>query len=195
MLLRSAITGMLLAVSLPYPAKVSAQQQVSAKGAVCSVKEEGLTLTWNQVKTPAILRLPARYGSVTLPKTFSVYIVNEKSLQRYLAMAGKRGNTPTTIHLPSLSDQECIRFKVISSGTLSPELAAKFPGLVSLKGLGIDDISASVRIDYDGKVMNAEIRQQDRYYIIAPWKKGNKTYYVVYRKEDATTKRSTPAGR
>ncbi|WP_118972769.1 hypothetical protein [Taibaiella koreensis] len=195
MLYRSALLGMLLLTGSPFLSKIAAQKPASAAKASCSATEQGLTLTWTRVDNPSILKLTARQHTVTLPKSFSVYIVDERKLQAYLKMAGKRGATPTAINLPALNDEGCTRFKVIASGTLSPELAAKFPGLVSLKGIGVDDIAASVRLDYDGTVMNAELRQQEKYTIIAPWKSGKKTYYVVYRKEDATGPRSTPAGK
>lgn len=186
------ITGALLSLMLTFGAGASAQS--AAAGAVCAATQDGITLTWRKVAAKG-LKLPARNGTATLPKRYSIYTTDEKSLQDYMALAGRRGASATEISLPSLTAAGCIRFRVSGSGAMSPELAAKFPGLVSLKGNGVEDAGASVRLDYDGKLMNAEIRQQEGYYIIAPWKKGSRTYYLLYRKEDSTIKRSTPGGR
>lgn len=186
------ITGASLLLILTFGAGASAQS--AATGSACAATQEGITLTWRKVPAKG-LKLPAKYGTATLPRQYSIYTTDDKSLKDYMALAGRRGASATEISLPSLVASGCTRFLVSGSGTLSPELAAKFPGLVSLKGNGIEDAGASVRLDFDGKLMNAEIRQQEAYYIIAPWKKGNRTYYLLYRKEDSTIKRSTPGGR
>ncbi len=76
---------------------------------------------------------------------------------------------------------------------MSPGLAAKYPELASLKGQGAEDKSASVRLDYDGKELNAEILWKGTYYIIAPGKKRTKTYYLVYRKRRFRDAQGVPA--
>jgi hypothetical protein len=96
---------------------------------------------------------------------------------------------PGNIVLPVSADPSCIEAYVSNSGTMSAELAAKFPQLVSLKGNGVTDKSSTVRLDYDGAALNAEIISGGVSYIIEPWKKGSAIYYLLFRKEDSGVER------
>lgn len=158
----------------------------------CSVTQNGVTLSWHRIEKTAALKLPVKKGKVKLPKRYTVFTTDAGSLHAILT-AAKNTKEQTHIVLPLSDITGCAGFKVETSGTMSPELAAKYPQLASLKGQGTEDKSASVRLDYDGKEMNAEILWKGTYYIIAPWKKGIRTYYLVYRKEDSGMPRSIPA--
>jgi len=80
-------------------------------------------------------------------------------------------------------------FATTPSGTMSPELAAKFPQLVSLKGTNPQDQSATIRLNYDGSRLDAEMYIDGIPYILAPWKKNNVIYYLLYKKEDSGVQR------
>jgi hypothetical protein len=163
------------------------QAQTSRKNIMaCNSRLENAVLQWVKIQNVKTLRLPAKEGMAKLPLKYSVYTINNLALKKYLmSLKAKPGN----IVLPVGGDQQCIKMYVSNSGTMSAGLAAKFPQLVSLKGNGVQDKSATVRLDYDGATLNAEIISGGVSYIIKPWKKGSTIYYLLYRKEDSGIER------
>ncbi len=151
----------------------------------CSIKQNGIMLSWKHITATGKLKLPSKQASAQLPRKYSVYITDAAKLRKFLSAIKNNANTQTEIVLPLSEQSGCAAFQVIPSGTLSPELSKKFPQLVSLKGTAVQDKNTSVRLDYNGSELNAEILQGGVSYIIAPWKKGKKTYYLVYKKEDS----------
>ncbi len=178
---------------LLFTTSAGAQTRNEVPAASCSMTLNGITMHWNKVTNVPALKLPSKAGKTKLPKRYTVYTTDAGKLYTILNTVKNKGMEQTPVVLPLSGEIGCAMFNVAASGTLSPGLAAKYPQLASLKGQGIEDKSASVRLDYDGKEMNAEILWQGSYYIIAPWKKGTKTYYLVYRKEDSGMPRSVPA--
>jgi hypothetical protein len=164
------------------------QAQANRKNIVaCNSRLENTVLQWVKTQNVKALRLPAKEGMAKLPLKYSVYTINNLALKKYLmSLKAKPGN----IVLPVGGDQQCIEMYVSNSGTMSAGLAAKFPQLVSLKGNGVQDKSATVRLDYDGAALNAEIISGGVPYIIIPWKKGSTIYYLLYRKEDSGVERN-----
>lgn len=153
---------------------------------VCNSRMGNIALQWMKIQPGSTLKLPAKKGTAKLPLKYTVYTVNNLALKKYMmSLKVKPGN----IVLPVNGGLSCIEAYVSNSGTMSAELAAKFPQLVSLKGNGIQDKSATVRLDYDGKELNAEIISGGISYIIEPWKKGSAVYYLLYRKEDSGVER------
>lgn len=152
----------------------------------CNSRLENITIQWVKIQNVKSLKLPAKKGTAKLPLKYTVYTVNHLALKKYMmSLKAKPGN----IVLPIGDEQQCIALHVSNSGTMSAGLAAKFPQLVSLKGNGINDKSATVRLDYDGASLNAEIISSGVSYIIEPWKKGSATYYLLFRKEDSGVQR------
>jgi hypothetical protein len=170
-----------------------AQQNRTSSSSACSITRDKVTLSWSRIANAAALKLPARKGNARLPRKYTVYTVDAGSLHTFLTAIKSKGAEPSPIVLPLGTEAGCETFNVGTSGTMSPGLAAKYPELASLKGQGVTAKSASVRLDYDGKEMNAEIVWNGIYYIISPWKKGSKNYYLVYKKEDSGMPRSVPA--
>lgn len=176
----------LVFVILVFQGNIQAQTNQQKNTTACKSRIGNVELQWLKIQNVKALKLPARKGTAKLPLKYSVYTVNSLTLKKYL-MSLKA--TPGNIALPVSGDQQCMEAYVSNSGTMSAELAAKFPQLVSLKGNGINDKSATVRLDYDGVVLNAEIISGGVSYIIEPWKKRSKIYYLLYRKEDSGVKR------
>lgn len=166
---------------------VCAQKAAPVRTAVsCNIVQNGLPLKWVRITAVAALKLPARQQTARLPRKYQVYTTDATKLRAFMQAAGKR---PSAIVVPLPEDPGCGQFSVMPSGTMSPELASKFPEIVSLKGTSKEERSASLRLDYDGKELNAEIIWNGTSYIIAPWKKGKQIYYLVYRKEDSGTEK------
>lgn len=84
-----------------------------------------------------------------------------------------------TLPLPS----GLVLFQLENSGTMSPELAAKFPDIKSYKGASSDG-KVHARIDTNEKGLFAEFRTETAKYLLSPLLKGSKVYYALYT-EDA----------
>lgn len=153
----------------------------------CSIVQHSRKLQWIPVKNPVGLGLPKQHGQAKLPSVYEVYRVDAASLRAFMKAIGKKDND---IMLP-LPEREggCTRFRTSPSGTMSPGLAARFPDIISLKGYGLADKGLSLRLDYDGQALHAEMIRNGVSYIIAPWKKGKRIYYLLYNKEHSGTER------
>jgi hypothetical protein len=177
---------MLVVVTLVFQGIIQAQTSRQKNVAVCNSRMGKIALQWVKIQHVSALKLPAKKGTAKLPLKYTVYTVNSPALKKYMmSLKAKPGN----IVLPVNGEPSCIEAYVTNSGTMSAELAAKFPQLVSLKGNGTQDKSATVRLDYDGAALNAEIISGGVSYIIEPWKKGSVIYYLLYRKEDSGVER------
>lgn len=179
---------MLLLLSLAVGLQTAVYGQKSNARAVlaCNCRAGNMELQWFKVNNPAALKLPVKAGSARLPKQYTVFTTHPKQLHTYMMMLKAKGGS---IVLPSSGAMACRTFSVTSSGTMSPELAAKFPQIVSLKGFEEKDHASTVRIDSDGSQWSAEMTLGGVAYIISPWKKGAVTYYLLYKKEDSGVER------
>jgi hypothetical protein len=163
-------------------AQTSQQKSIMA----CNSRMGNVELQWVKIQNVKSLKLPAKKGTAKLPLKYAVFTVNGPALKRYMMSLKEK---PGSIVLPVGGDLLCIEAYVTNSGTMSEALAAKFPQLVSLKGNGVRDKSVTVRLDYDGTALNAEIISAGTSYIIEPWKKGSTIYYLLFKKEDSGVER------
>lgn len=177
------LLGLYIALAIPLYAQRSAPVR---EGYDCTLVQNGITLKWTKVTATAGLKLPARQGNALLPRKYQIYTTPTGKLKAFMEATGKKH---TDVILPFSEEPGCQVFSVQPSGTMSPELAAKFPELISLKGVARADKNATLRLDYNGSELNAEIIWKGVSYIIAPWKKGSRTYYLLYKKEDSGTEK------
>src|SRR5688572_9258639 len=82
------------------------------------------------------------------PTTYKVFNLDFAGLQREVSKAPVRGvssiNTELIIDFPD-PDGTIGRFRVIEASVLHPDLAARYPGIKSYAGHGIDDPTATIR--------------------------------------------------
>lgn len=78
----------------------------------------------------------------------------------------------------------CTNFSVTVSSTMSPELAAKYPDIISLKGSS--EAGADLRLDWDGTQMRGQVILRGDTWLLEPFAAGGKTFYLVYHKADAS---------
>lgn len=161
---------------------VAAQKTTVKNPLKCSIKNGSNTMQWLQVQNIASLKLPAKTGTTKLPLKYSVYTINNALLKQYLVGLKSK---PAHVVLPMPSPTGCGEFTVMNSGTMSAELSAKYPEILSMKGSDVTNPSTLLRLDYNGTELNAEMNITGVPYIIAPWRKGKITYYLLYKKEDS----------
>ncbi|MGO4708719.1 hypothetical protein AB4Y90_06280 [Chryseobacterium sp. 2TAF14] len=87
------------------------------------------------------------------------------------------------------------KFKIWKSSVMDNELAAKFPGIVTFTGQGIDDAYATVKLDFTDLGFHAQIKSVvtgDLY--IDPYAKGDINNYIVYKKDDLINNKTRSCG-
>ena len=120
---------------------------------------------------------------VNVPRKYASYAVDAAEWKAFAETLKRRGDDEVTglnIPLPA----GCKRFSVTVSSTMSPELAAKYPDLISLKGSSED--GADLRLDWDGARMRGQVILRGDTWLMEPFSAGGKTFYLIYHKADAS---------
>ncbi len=108
------------------------------------------------------------------PTSYTVWIC------QYDLLISSLKESPTEIVLPAKEGLQ--NFKLENASTMSPELAAKFPQIKSMKG--VSEGGWSARIDTNDDGLFAEFKQNGEVYVLSPILAGSKTYYAFYNKND-----------
>ncbi len=90
---------------------------------------------------------------------------------------------PVVISLP-LADGTFARFAAVDSPVMEPELAAKFPEIRTFSARGIDDPTATARLDLTPAGFHAQILSDKGRFYIDPVSRGDTTYYAAYERND-----------
>lgn len=157
---------------------------------------DGLEL-WQEVDTPReVLRdsaaLTTQGNEIIVPPTSLAFTRNKDAMEKLLAQAprdtaaGQSRANDVSIVLP-LPDGEYQRFKVRNSPLMSDQLAAQFPDIKSYKLQGIDDPTATGRIDTSPQGFRAMVLSEKGTFFIDPhWQKGNEIS-ICYDKKDLSS--------
>lgn len=78
------------------------------------------------------------------------------------------------------------RFSIAESPVMEPGLAAKHPEIKTYAGRGIDDKTASIRMDISPLGLHASIRSKNGAWYIDPYFRGDDSVYASYFTRDAT---------
>lgn len=116
-----------------------------------------------------------------LPLKYTVYTINNEQMQAFFKSIQSTGQGSINLPVPG---HGCQSFYVENSGTMSAELAAKFPEIISLKGMAQHDKAGYTRIDYDGKKLKVEITWDNEIYYVQPWEEKGQLWYVLSDKRD-----------
>jgi len=112
--------------------------------------------------------------------------LNVPGLRQALAKApveGTRG--PELLVTLPLPDGTNARFRVVESSILAPELAAQFPDIKTYTGVGIDDPSASIRLDFTSAGFHAQVLSATTgSFYIDPVTRTDNTHYLSFWKRD-----------
>ncbi|WP_367390630.1 reprolysin-like metallopeptidase [Lewinella sp. LCG006] len=126
-----------------------------------------------------------------IPDRYLTYRLNEQTLRPVLRNAPLRfspqaAEEATVLQLP-VADGSMERFRVCYAPVLAPGLAARFPNIRSYAGIGIDDPTASVRLDLTPAGFHAMIHSARHGTVyIDPYAQGDTEHYIVYYKKDFT---------
>ena len=111
--------------------------------------------------------------------------LNETALRAALAVApfeGQASAAPLELVLPR-PDGSIARFAVRETSVMAPELARQFPTIKTYVGVGLDDASASLRLDLTPQGFHAQVLSNggQSYYIDPVTRTDTHHYLVFYR--------------
>lgn len=146
----------------------------------------GNTGIWQDV---AESQLRGNVGNrVIIPDAYRTLQADTALLQSELATApleiiGSNQVNGLELVLP-LPNGEYGRFSITESPIMAPELAAKFPTIKTYAGQGLDDPTATARLDWTPQGFHAMIISASGTIYIDPYSQGNTTTYISYNKSD-----------
>jgi hypothetical protein len=100
------------------------------------------------------------------------------------APAEGRAGAALLVTLP-LPDGTNARFRVVEASIMAPELAAKFPSIKTYTGVGLDDPSASLRLDFTPAGFHAQVLSATTgSFFIDPATRTDNQHYLSFWKRD-----------
>jgi hypothetical protein len=139
----------------------------------------GDPIVWQKADAPA-----TGTSGFPLPAVFETYTTDANQLKNLL-MAAPTASPQAIINIPLPAPLFCQSFELKNAGTMSPELAEKYPEIVSLKGSGINNVAAAIRLDFDGQKMRGQITWDEKTFLIYPLQTQEGMRYIIY--EQAAT--------
>lgn len=86
---------------------------------------------------------------------------------------------PAVINLP-LPNGENMTFALVQTSVMHPDLAARYPQIKSFSGVGVEDPSIRVRIDYGTKGVRGIMETSEGIVLIEPFIHGNNNNYISF---------------
>jgi hypothetical protein len=126
---------------------------------------------------------------VIIPSKYRLIHLDTTALLNFLqSIPGKKitadhSNAPV-IEIP-MPDGSLAKFYLWQTPVMDAALAAKYPGIITYTGQGIDDRSATIKIDWSALGFHAMILSPVTTSVfIDPYQQGNKSYYIAYFRSD-----------
>lgn len=137
---------------------------------------------WSDIAEGAIKTVGKRQ---IIPQTYRTLRADLPALESLLAAAPleRSGGLPVLLSLP-FPDGTFQTFEVVESPVMAPVLAAKYPEIRSYTGKGVEDGTATARLDLTPKGFHAMILRQGGSVFIDPYATENRIHYLSYFKKD-----------
>ncbi len=110
----------------------------------------------------------------------------EQALSKAPSEAGVRPRASQSVIALPMPDGSYQIFRYVESPIMAPELAAKYPGIRTYLGQGIDDPHATVRFDWTPAGFHAFILSPSGTVLIDPYVEGQTDQYVSFYRRDVS---------
>lgn len=122
------------------------------------------------------------------PAAYRAAVLNHDALRAALAGVPHESNvalaaSDRVIALPT-PDGTLARYVIVESPVMAPALAAKFPQIKTYLGRGIDDPTASLRMDWTSAGFHAQVLSAHGASYIDPLYRGDDVHYACYYRRD-----------
>ena len=154
--------------------------------AVTSVKATDSRNLWKDISESEITATGERY---TIPSKFRALRLDLNQMSQYLATAPKEPAQTAMLkngllfEMP-MPDGSFKRFQIFEYAMMHPDLAAKFPSIKTYTGQGIDDASATIKLDVTQLGFHAMTLSPQGSVFIDTYNKNTTTEYICYNKND-----------
>ncbi|MCB1561372.1 MAG: hypothetical protein KDI75_09805, partial [Xanthomonadales bacterium] len=123
-----------------------------------------------------------------VPQRYQTVSLNRVALDKLMAgvpseLVTRVADSNSMIDLP-LADGSFGRFRLVESSILPPVLAKRYPEIRTWVAQGIDDPSATARLDLTPKGFHAQIISWQGTSYVDPYQPGDTQNYIAYRKND-----------
>lgn len=130
--------------------------------------------------------MPAAARRTDIAGPYAVVRLNKSALDSRLAQAPREDDRmppreDVVIALP-LPDGRFSRFRIEELQMLAPELAQAFPEIKTYRGAGLDDPTATARLDWTADGFHAMVIAAGGTVYIDPYTKGDLVTYISYSK-------------
>jgi len=144
---------------------------------------------WIDVKESDARAASRGLARTVVPTEFRTLRIDHQTLDSLLRSAPEEASTEvnesqTILQLP-LPDGRFQDFRIVESPIMEPGLAARYPHIRTWLGQGVQDPTATVRIDQSHKGLHAQIISWQGTVLVDPWMPGDAEYAIVYNKRDA----------
>ncbi len=151
---------------------------------------------WTDVSAADVQRAADLAPRAVMPTAYRSLRIDQTALDQLLSYAPLETAAPVAdsdviLQLP-LPDGRFESFLIVESPVMAPALAARYPQIRSWLGQGIDDPSATVRLDRSHKGFHAQIISWRGTVLIDPLAPGDREYAMVYHKRDAQLQGERP---
>jgi hypothetical protein len=141
---------------------------------------------WDSISKDRVTAPAATRGIV--PREYRTFVLKLGELTSLLARAplehtAAAGVPDAVMELP-WPDGGFRRFRIEESPIMEPALAAQFPELKTYRGEGIDDPTATVRLDWTPFGFHAMVLGAEGTVFIDPYAPGDTQHYIAYFKRD-----------
>jgi hypothetical protein len=139
---------------------------------------------WRDVGEASITPGAERY---IIPNKYRTIAADLAALDALLASAPRENtaaDSPAVIISLPLPDGAFGRFRIQEYAMMEPALAAKFPEIKTYLGQGVDDPTATVRLDRTPAGFHGMILSSGETIYIDPYSRGDITHYISYFKRD-----------
>jgi hypothetical protein len=169
-----------LGITSDASADVSGSLQLSSQTGMRSL--DGL---WEFVEESSIAPVDERQ---VIPQVYKTARVKEDVLRQLLGNAPleftqEAKNRNVALALPT-PDGKFLMFRIEESPIMEPQLAGEFPDIKTYRGQGMDDPTATTRLDLTPAGLHGMILSERGTVYIDPYAKGDRTNYIVYFQAD-----------